>query len=632
MKPKAILSLVAIFALLAALVLMKRSGEHQETLIEQAELAPLVPEGLDFSTINRLEIFAGAKNGERVVLTRDGEGWRINSLHGAKAVSGRPQQVLDAVEGLQGEFRATVTEDALAEYDLNDERAFHVIGFTGERDEAFHVLTGKSPKYGDMFMRASGSDSVYIVNKNIRRDAFLYSLDYDDPPKSDPWLDKRIVAIAGDDFTKVDLTMADKKIVAEKRDVASTTAESVTPEKEWVVIEGGYPGTVHQTPFRDLERYVANLTAFTVVAPEKKAIWGLDKPNNHIVMHRENGEKIELEVSHPSRVGPAYVRRTDNYDSTLYSIELKIFHALFADGGAYYDLPGFLLEEDALKTIEYVTEAGEYKFLRGILGWEMVSPSTDLPLNRAILAQMERTVSSWQATDYADAETDAGFAKSNQNITFTTDDGTHKILLGNPALHIDGFYALIDGSNDVLAMHKRDYKKLFVSGVNLFESTLIQLDDTDEIVHIELTKDGSTLTLHLGDISWEATENDESFEPNPIIVASLITAITEAKVDDITLEAPAIQGESAGSIMVKTDDGKEWAFAITTGAEFSYAVSVNGSTSTYTINQDTLNSLFPATNTFKTSIEEETVTFQAPVLNPTPPTAPAHDENDGHQH
>ena len=55
---------------------------------------------------------------------------------------------------------------------------------------------------------------------------------------------------------------------------------------------------------------------------------------------------IDLEVSHPSTNGPAYVRRLDNDDKTMYSIELNKFQALFAAGGAYYDLPGLLLEED----------------------------------------------------------------------------------------------------------------------------------------------------------------------------------------------------------------------------------------------------------------------------------------------
>lgn len=400
MKSKAILPLVAVFAVLAVVVLLKRGQDTPVSLVEQAELVPLIPQDTDISEINRLEIYAGVKPGERVVLTYDDEQWRVASLFNASAIEGRAQRMLDAVAGIQGEFRANVSGDALADYDLTDERAFHVLGFTGDRQEVFHVLTGKSPKYGDMFMRASGSEEVYIVNKNIRRDAFLYSLDYDDPPQSLPWLDKQIVGIQGDDFVKMELTMPDKTLVAEKREIekeelesldseeADTSIEITESEKEWVVTQGGFKGEVHQTPFRDLERYLANLTAFTVVNPEKEAIWGIDNPNYHLTMQRENGESIELEISHPSLNGPAYVRRLDNGNETIYSIEVSKFQALFAAGGAYYDLPGLLLEEDEITTMQYTSPEGTVKIARDGSRWKVTSPVSDLPTDQSALASM----------------------------------------------------------------------------------------------------------------------------------------------------------------------------------------------------------------------------------------------------
>lgn len=637
MKPKAIISLVIVFAVLAVIIVVKRSQDTQVSIVEQAELTPLIPEDADISTVDRLEIYAGVKSGERVVLTLVDEQWKVASLFDARAVKGRAQQMLDAVASLQGEFRAKVTDDALADYDLTDERAFHTIGFTGDRQEVFHVLTGKSPNYGDMFMRASGSDNVYIVNKNIRRDAFLYSLDYDDPPKSLPWLDKQIVGIKGDDFTKMELTMTDKIMVAEKRDIPKEESESsdseepdtsieiTEAEKEWVVTQGGFKGDLHQTPFRDLERYVSNLTAMTAISPEKETIWGTDNPNYHLTMHRENGELIDLEISHPSLNGPAYVKRIDNNDETLYSIELSKFEALFAAGGAYYDLPGLLLEEDSMTTMGYTSPDGTVTIVKDGDHWKVVSPTSDLPVDHTALATMERVISSWQAADYADAATDGGFADSQHSVSFATADKTHRITLGAESEHIMGRYAQLEDAADTLVMSHADFKNIFLSSKELFELHLVPVDDDDEIVHVEMTQGDSIVVFDLGDIDWEATTEDDSFEPKQTAIDALLTSISEAEADDVLLDAPTAPAETVGSLLIKSDEGSEWKLDIAKAEEDTYSVSLNGSISTYTIDQELFGKLLPSLESFKSTEGEEVVNFQAPQLNQAP-------IDDGHDH
>ncbi|MFP6595988.1 MAG: DUF4340 domain-containing protein, partial [Candidatus Hydrogenedentota bacterium] len=588
-------------------------------------------------TVDRLEIYAGVKSRERVVLTLVDEQWKVASLFDARAVKGRAQQMLDAVASLQGEFRAKVTDDALADYDLTDERAFHTIGFTGDRQEVFHVLTGKSPKYGDMFMRASGSDNVYIVNKNIRRDAFLYSLDYDDPPKSLPWLDKQIVGIKGDDFTKMELTMTDKIMVAEKRDIPKEEAESfdseepdtsieiTEAEKEWVVTQGGFKGDLHQTPFRDLERYVSNLTAMTAISPEKETIWGTDNPNYHLTMHRENGELIDLEISHPSLNGPAYVKRIDNDDETLYSIELSKFEALFAAGGAYYDLPGLLLEEDSMTTMEYTSPDGTVKIAKEGDHWNVASPVSDLLVDQTHLTRMERVLSSWQAADYADAATDGGFSDSQHSVSFIAGGQTHRITLGSESRHIMGRYAQLDNSADALVMSFDDFNKIFLPVSKMFQLHLVPVDDDDEIVHVEMTHGDSNVVFDLGDLGWEATAEDDTFEPQLIAIDSHLTSISGAEADDVSLAAPTSPAEAAGSLLIKSDKGSEWRLDVAKADEETYSVSLNGSKSTYTISQELFGKLFPALESFKAAEGEETVSFQAPQLDPAP-------VDDGHDH
>lgn len=643
MKAKALIPLIAVCVILGALVMMKRSGEETTTIIEQAEFASLVPENLNIDEVNRFEVYAGAKNGQRVVVQRDGEDWRIGSHFDAKAVDGRPEQLLNAVADIQGEFRATVTDEQLADYNLSDERAYHFIGFDGEeRNELFHVLVGKSPKYGDMFMRTSGSNDVFVVNHNLRRDAFNYSLDWDDPPLSAPWADKTIVSLKGDDYTKIEITMPDKKLVAELRekpvveeassDEDATPATPPVPEKEWVVTEGGRTGTVHQTPFRDLTRYISNLASIAVVSPQKMGIWDLEEPRYFVTAHRENGEKVSLTVGRPNIGDPAYVLRTDNENPTVYSISDVNFNALFAAGGSFYDLPGLLLEENSIQEIEYQSAGEQVKLAKENGKWTVLSPVADLAPNASALDELERSLSAWQAADYADDIQGIDWAASGETITFGNDSETHTLALGEAAKHVEGRYAKLDAKSDRLVMNQGDVDKIFLPLGKIFESDLFpELEDDDEIVRVELTKASDSMTLMLEEEVWSATVGDDTQEAPITAVNSLLTAIEKIESVDVQLANARTKGAVVGSVSVTTAQGVDWTIVIEEQVNGEYPAVVNGSSSANMINQKSFNALFPNFSAFEAVEGETLATINAPA-QPVSPLGNAPTGHEGHNH
>ena len=78
MKPKQLVPLVIILAVLAGLVALRRSQEESPNLIEQVQLQQLLPADLKAEDIGKIEIHAGGKAEEALVLERaaSGEGWR----------------------------------------------------------------------------------------------------------------------------------------------------------------------------------------------------------------------------------------------------------------------------------------------------------------------------------------------------------------------------------------------------------------------------------------------------------------------------------------------------------------------------------------------------------------------------
>ena len=208
---------------------------------------------------------------------------------------------------------------------------------------------------------------------------------------------------------------------------------------------------------------------------------------------------------------------------------------------------------------------------------------------------------------------------------FTTSDSTRHITLGAESTHIKGRYAQLEDATDTLVMSYSDYSKIFLSAIELFDSILVSVDDDDEIIYVEMKQGDSSLILDLGDIAWEAIVDEDTFEPKQVALDALLTAISEAEADDVALDAPATPAESVGSLLIKSDKGREWKLDLAKADENTYSVSLNGSTSTYTIDQELFDKLFPALDTFRSADGEETIDFQPPALILDP-------ADDGHDH
>ena len=71
MKLRTVLILVVVLAVLVGLVVMKNRGKETPDIVEQAGFVSILPEGLDSSDIGRIELFAGAKVEQKVVLAKN---------------------------------------------------------------------------------------------------------------------------------------------------------------------------------------------------------------------------------------------------------------------------------------------------------------------------------------------------------------------------------------------------------------------------------------------------------------------------------------------------------------------------------------------------------------------------------
>ncbi len=239
MKPKSLIPLVIIVAILAGWVAYKKTSQHPQTMIEQTKLVKLLPDGFSKSDVARIELCSGDKTDEKLVLTYDkgADKWRVTNHFNAPAKKETVDKYLDAIAKMKGEPRTMgASEAALADYNLTDAKAFHIAGFKeGGVEPIFKLLVGKAPGYKEVFVRKGGGNDVFVDDTNLKQQA---GINDDTPrpsragqpkaekaeekplpkPEAATWLDKEIVKVDSAKLTKITLNLPDKSLVFERRE------------------------------------------------------------------------------------------------------------------------------------------------------------------------------------------------------------------------------------------------------------------------------------------------------------------------------------------------------------------------------------------------------------------------------
>jgi hypothetical protein len=250
MKPKNLVPLILIFAVLAGLVLIKQATKKTPNIVEQTGLVTLMPDGISKGDIAKLEIFSGAKPDEKLVLAYDADGakWRVPTHFNSPVKQETIDKYLDAVVKMKGEPRTMgASDENLASYDLTDSAAFHVAAYKKDSTEPmFHLLVGKSPGYKSVFIRKQGSNDVFVEQTDLRQEAGIYNAaqqpmmgmekaeEKKEPqkPEATMWLDKEVLKLKTGKINKVALTMPDKSLVIERHEKpkpAPAAAPAATP-------------------------------------------------------------------------------------------------------------------------------------------------------------------------------------------------------------------------------------------------------------------------------------------------------------------------------------------------------------------------------------------------------------------
>ena len=618
-KWKNLVPLAVILAILAALVVLKQVQNRPVAIEEQlqAKVTPLVPETVTEGAITRIDLYTGAKPDEKVTIQRDAADpnvWRVTSHFNAPATPSKIDEFLEKLTGLHGEYRAgDVTGDDLGEFELAEDTAFHVLAYTEDAETpAVHLLNGKAPKSGQVFVRTADGNTVYVADVNFRREAMIWSEEADAAPEPGPWEDKDIVKVDAEEITKVAVTMPDKELVFEKREkpvekkegeeekpaegeeAAPEPAETPAPEFEWVLASGGVAGqTFKQAGLDALVRAFNPLSATEIVDPGKLEDWNLATPGFKCVLTLKDNKEVVLEGGLPASSADGYLRVAGAAEPVVYKLSSYNFSKVFPKGSDFFDLQTLALDKEALTRIDMQLPETRAVLAKEGANWTVAEPAADLEVDTTAISTLAGALAGWKASDYTDS---AALGEPVRTITFTTGDGaSHVLEIGGPSRSIDGNYARLDGG-PVVAMTKGDVGKILVEPRNLYRRALLE-KIADDIQSVTITPAGGEALVLARNESGAWMFGDA--EANPETASDIAETIADIQAEDVLFGRTSADFVPQATIDVAVKTGETYRLLLGAETDAGREFVMDGKASVFVMAKEEATALVPSPDSLK---------------------------------
>ncbi len=581
MKPKQIILLVGILVVLAALVVLKQAKDKPASIEDAVKLTALMPEGVAKTDITKIELYAGGKPDEKVVLERTADApdkWQAANHFNAPVAEKKITELLDALADIKGEPREQeVADEGLKDYELANDTAFHVAAYTNDPAKpACELLVGKSLANRQSFARFGESKNVYLIAHDVRAMAGLRGGENEAAPTPATWLDKGVLELDQAKLTRFDMKNPYKHLVLqreekpEEKPAEPASAEGETPatpepkekQYEWKVAEGADGVELKQAGFMNCVRSLSKLNATDFADPAKKAELGLDAPAYTCTIAVEGQEApIVIQGARQKPSDNGYILVPGREPERIYEVAKNVFEMLFGMETSMnsFELPGLTFQTDQAAQVAITQPEGNVRLAKEESGWKALEPAVALELQTTAADGIVRAMSTWKAAEYlTSAEgVDTGLDAPTRTITVTLADGSaHTLTLGKDSAFLDGVYARLDSNPAVLLVRRSDITRLFPALKDLFSRQLLDVAEED-LASITVERGGAKYELTSGPDGWKLNADGNEQPANSEAVEHLVAAITDAQAEDILFTETSLGGEPASVLRIRTAKGDE---------------------------------------------------------------------------
>ncbi|HNV85855.1 MAG TPA: DUF4340 domain-containing protein [Candidatus Omnitrophota bacterium] len=272
-----------VFILLAILAgIVFRSKRHPPELVSE-ETASIAP---GFAPADVREILI-RESSDEIRLVRGETLWQVASLWNAGADQKKIADLLDSVEKLEGEERASGTA-LFSDFGLGDAEGLHLILKAGPETPLHLILGTKANRLHEIFLRREGDERIFVSSSDLALNLGIYQ----DPraSKIDPnfWADLSLFSFKPGDVVK---------------------AEIREGSAEWREAGSGLP--FEKDP-KALTKYYESLLAVKAasIADPNGSGYGFETPAWELRLTLSDGSQKTLSVGNPAdeKNGGRYVR------------------------------------------------------------------------------------------------------------------------------------------------------------------------------------------------------------------------------------------------------------------------------------------------------------------------------------
>ncbi len=572
MNKKTLVTLGAVLVLLLALVVLKSAKQDEIPLEQAVELHRFVSSDMAPADVAKLELFAGAAPDDKVILERDPDDaseWRVATHYGAPVADAKISDYLKLLTELRGEPRErNASDDGLSGYSLKADEAFHAVAYNADGEALFDVLVGKQADFQQVFARPADTSDVFVVDKNPRREAGLWSEEMADVPEAQPWLDKEVMNVAQDTVNSLDVVNPLKRVSfrketppADAEDPADEDADAegdeeapAEPEPVWTLAEGGYGSDFKQPGLDRLLRALAPLNATDIVDNGAPEAWGLDQPAFTLTIGSAAlDQPVVLEGGRPDPAGDGYVRIAGRDNSPVYQLTKTSFEQLFAVGKALdlFDLPDVSVAENDIQRVEIIQPDAALDLQRQAdQTWAVAAPPASLDTLQTAITAVVSGLAHWSPADVVTADIDTGLAAPSRTVRAHLADGTvRSIAFGADCAVLDGIYVQVDDRSEPVVMTRADADKILAAPRDVFQLTVFGVEES-QMGTVSVQRPGVAYTLTRGEGgAWTLTTADGAERPaDESAVNALLTAIADLQASDLVV-GPTELGEPVDSVV-----------------------------------------------------------------------------------
>lgn len=322
MKPRTLVILVAVVAALLIVNVVQKTSHERTT--SRSDTADVLDMSFDDAGINRVTIARGDDDSTRVVLERLPDRWVVRSAWSHPADERKVQELLDALDGLRGEFRSD-SRNVLADYGLGPDADPVTVSLFGEDwQELASLELGDRPEGGSgVFVRDPAADSAFLCRTNVLGKLGMWQGPAQ--PENRHFLDLAVHSCERQEIDAIRLHVADRPSLSMEKVFAEPDSTGAVDRStwEWVLTD---PERMPLAKSK-VDAILGGLTSIQAVdVADPKAQWedyGLWKADRRVEIAMADGSEFEIRVGAERGDGdgsqPGYYAMTSR-DRTIWVI------------------------------------------------------------------------------------------------------------------------------------------------------------------------------------------------------------------------------------------------------------------------------------------------------------------------